>query len=393
MNDDDLSIQLKEAVRAEPAAAPPNQDILGAKKKGKRLLWRKWASAALAVLVLAGGGWAVGNELTSERTTAPVGPEDRGESVQADPPEIDEPTERAVVHAIRALVQADLFDPQGDRYSYRRGEATEEGWTVTFNRLLCGRFGDVETCRPVHESGPDSPIAKARLEIVEQDGSLVVEGASGSFDEGKREEVVGFSLPITDEPPHWEWSVGVGDRWDDEKGSVIKAAEYWVGPIPTEMPGSRCVLTGYDSDGQIMFVDVPYWHEAPRHGEAGRSSGLFGREINQSPDSATYECEPFDGVGWQPIGDPRLIRDRRSLWLKTRMVWRDEGMVWGKSFCSATVFDASGRRIFRAGSPIDRFGGARDVRLGPPFRFVWRELVLIRNRERAKSATVTCRFG
>jgi hypothetical protein len=185
VNDDNLSLRLKEAVRAETAGTPPLPDIDGAVRAGRRLLWWRWGGAVLALILVVGSGRALRYELSIETSVGPTKPPgDRSstavesDEMQADPPEIDEPTERAVVHAIRALVQADLFDPQGDLYSYRRGEATEEGWTVTFNRLLCGRFGDVETCRPVHESGPDSPVAKARLEIVEQDGSLVVEGAS-----------------------------------------------------------------------------------------------------------------------------------------------------------------------------------------------------------------------
>jgi hypothetical protein len=390
VNDDDLAIRLREAVRAEVTATRPHHDIVGVVRKGKQLRWRKWGSAALAVIVLAGAGWAVGYELTSDQATRPVGREDGNsrftetDEMQTDPPEIDEPTERAVVHAIRALVQADLFDLLGDHYGYRRAATMDDGWVVAFRRGKC----DMSTCRPV--PGVDGT---ARLLIAERDGSLVVADAQGSFDDNKREQVVGFSLPIIDEPPHWEWSVSVGDRFDGDSGSAIYASQYWVGPIPTEMPGSRCELKGFDSDGDLLFEDHPYWQNGPRFGEAGRASGGLIMEHSAEPASATFECAPFEGVGWQPIGKARIRKTDDYVYVTSSLVWRDEGLVHGRSHCNATVYDRSGNRIKRVGSPVDRFWPPRTVEKGPPYSTEWSRPFRMKHPQRAKRATVECRLG
>ena len=213
--------------------------------------------------------------------------------------------ERAEVFVIRALVDADLFNPRGDYYSFSEDVVPvgDDMWRIGFGASRCGWFtnknGDrVKTCRGLsgHDklgnSKTDSwmtvTLAEDRWRVTRLEGNFTDEAA----------QMLEFTLPDRNEIPHWEYpAVAFNSR---PGRTSFEAADLWVGPIPYSGPGSYCRTIGSDASGKVVYESKPMYFEAPdEHWE--RAGGLMGSGFDRSAADVTVECTPFAGRGWQPV--------------------------------------------------------------------------------------------
>jgi hypothetical protein len=253
---------------------------------------------------------------------------------------------RAEVFAIRALADAGLYDPLGDFYTYRgAARSLSDDWELAFRRLRCGRFGIVETCRPVTGSIEDE-ASDAWLAVTLDDGRWHVADAEGDFDRAPATRLAGFSLPDVHETPHWEFptvSLRPDELGDDDPSPSFDAPFLWVGPLPYKGPGSACELHGF-LDGRRVYTSEHRWYVAAPNGAEDRTSGLLGAPFYgaERVDRGEIVCTPFEGAGWQPAGRPLVEAVNDFVYVEVDLVWRGEALERGESWCVASVRDGNG---------------------------------------------------
>ncbi len=176
---------------------------------------------------------------------------------------------------VRALATAGLFDPLGDFYSFSEEvkPVDDATWRVGFGRSRCGIFTNrkgetYETCKSV------SGETDAWITVALRGGRWNVVALDGNFDADTISGLKAFSLPDTQEVPHWEFSTArAGD-----KGTVVRGAGLWVGPIPYEGPGSRCRTRAYNDAGSLIYEGHPEYIAAPDE-DWERAGGIHGSEF------------------------------------------------------------------------------------------------------------------
>jgi hypothetical protein len=304
---------------------------------------------------------------------------------------------RAEVVAVRALASAGLFDAFGDYYEYTDAASFDEaGWRLGFRRLLCGRFGHVETCHPVNGAEGED-YEDAWLTVALGHGTWRVTSVEGSFDEPARAHLARFALADRRETPHWEFpAVTVGDGGTHEDPSATyRAAELWVGPIPYTGPGSACKLRGYLDGRRIFTSERPWYRRAPSPTQ-GCTGGLIGGGFVGvvHVDRGEIVCTPYEGRGWQSVGEPSVdaVVGQPEVLVGADLVWKGEPVELGESWCTVTAYGADGSEVARgstASGPIwpPRLLDQRRIAMSKTFRLRTDSAEL---GAEAVSATVDC---
>lgn len=298
-------------------------------------------------------------------------------------------SQQAVTVALHALVQAGLFDPLGDYYSYEAAVESGGVWTISFVASHCYRTERVETCDPYQGRG-DHAVPDAWLEVTETEGSLRVVDARGRFREEDRAQLLGYSEPATPQPARLEFPTARLDppvREDDETWTV-RGADLWAGVIPSdERLWEICTVELLDGAGAVVTT-LPSRHAHGSRGEPFRAGGLVMMEVQdpQGAVDARFVCEPFSGETWRVRSGPVVSAHGGRVYVSAEMTWVPGYLVGGlDSRCDVTLYDRVGREV----KSVDR--------RGPPSPWVRSRLegrfaaaIAVRRPARVASADVFC---
>jgi hypothetical protein len=399
MSNDRFGSLLKEQVEADlDAGGRPQPDLSGVTVRAQRRRWRRRLAVGAVCVGLLAGSWAIVSLLPTDdsRPGPDLAPADKlppPEPIRVEP---DPGTEQdqAAVFAVRAIANTGLLDPLGDYYHYREIEKKGKSWVVGFGASTCLPT----TCKP--KSGEEDELGFAPVDAwlhVTKDGETwSVVDASGNFSPGDTRILISFTYNQRQEVPHVEYPTVRVDEpigSDDDGGLDIRAAGLWVGPIPSDVPGSVCTLRGFDAGGKTVYEGVPMWEDAARE-ESMRSGWLFGTGIpgDAGAETAAIDCVPFEGRGWYTETEPQVEAHGSRVDVKASLVWCDVGMTNADSSCTATVYDADGRALGEDRQPISGFwppSRAED----PPFHETVFFHMNVPNAQAAATATVECRIS
>ncbi|HEX2057140.1 MAG TPA: hypothetical protein VHI71_02120 [Actinomycetota bacterium] len=266
-------------------------------------------------------------------------------------------SQQAVTVALHALVEAGLFDPLGDYYSYEAVSEADGVWTVSFVASHCYRTERVETCDP-YQGRDDHTVPDAWLEVTESDGSLTVVGARGRFREEDRAELLGYAEPSTPQPARLEFPTARLDppvREGDDEGWTVRGADLWAGVIPADdRLWEICTVELLDENGAVVTT-LPSRHAHGSRGEAFRAGGLVGMGVEdpQGAVDARFVCEPFSGETWRVRSGPDVSAHGGRVYVSARMTWVPGYLVGGlDSRCDVALYDRTGREV----KTVDRRG-------------------------------------
>lgn len=297
---------------------------------------------------------------------------------------------RAEVFAIRALAAAGLYETRGDYYSYSR-EATRVGsdWRLGFSRMFCGRFGIVQTCRPVRAGDGED----AWLTVGLDDDTWRVREVEGDFDDAPTATLKAFSRPDVRGAPHWEYPAASIRPAEEEGGRVsYEAHSLWVGPIPYKGPGSACEARAY-LDGRVVYTSEHQWYDAAPHPTHSRTGGTRSGSLEgvAEADRAEIVCEQFDGAGWQVTGEPSVLQfdAEDSVTIEADVVWRGEPLVMGQSWCTVGIYDGDGA-LLDTRTTASRLIWPESQLDHPPIRATESFSFRVAPGDEVESATVDC---
>lgn len=209
-----------------------------------------------------------------------VGPPEAADSMERTPPPPPDPTppphgdfaehmsekEQAQIFAFRALAETGLMEPFSRRsYLFTSAEDTTQvgdAWRIAFAASDCEPRDNTFTCNAI--SGDEMPNGNPRPDTfvtVELDGRWIVTGVEGNMPEAERRRVVGYDAAPIAGPSRWEFPAT--EVWPTGHGFMIEMIYLWIGPYPTEAPGSVCEMTMLDAAGRPVGEPERFYEEPP----------------------------------------------------------------------------------------------------------------------------------
>jgi hypothetical protein len=273
---------------------------------------------------------------------------------------------RAEIFAFRALAATGLMDPLSARtYSwlYAPDAIREDGqWRVGFAASDCAPRPTVLTCRLLSGKDPDrdSEVLDTFLIVALEDGTWRVADVQGNMLPEERDRIIGFSLADLPEPSHWEFpATAVGPVASDGTG-WLSMWPIWVGPYPTDAPGSVCEVQLVDANGAPVGKPSIFYQEPPA-GPLDLGGSVRGSDF-ENPDGvvdAVVECRPraHTGSGWQVASEPVIERDEGEVMGVTfHIEWRGSRHFTTPGTCNLTLFNEADRVVWQGSKRIDHVG-------------------------------------
>jgi hypothetical protein len=363
---DDMKAALTAALEAETATPWP--DLEWVLRRGGRIRILRSVTIALVTIAVVGAAAGSASLLTGadgRDAPKPASPDETSETFEPSEPDraapvIEETTEqeRAEIFAFRALAATGVMTPLGEHtYTWTSEEHTtriDDAWKVGFAASDCapreGPEGQSQTCRPVGGEDPRSGNARGpdTFVHVERDGNVWrVVGLDGVIRAEHRDRVVGYELPHELEESHWELpAISIWRITDDERS--VQMWPLWVGPFPTDAPGSVCELQALDGEGRPVGDAVVYYVEPPAHAYS-RMGWVMGRGAGtERPfEDAEATCHQYTGRGWEVEHGPDLIgQDGGVIGVSASLVWRGDRGFTAAAVCRATLVDEDGATLW-----------------------------------------------
>lgn len=368
MPDDDLKRRLEDALQQQRASKPSNLEWVVNRGKGlKRMRWAAGTATFMCVTAAIILGLTLGdvevrrpsNEDVGEASPPPQ--EDRLEqhpdSFRVPRSEADMGTEQdqAEVFAIRALRTVGLYEPADRIYFVQKVEPLPKGWSVS----LAGSTCNIRTCRGL--SGNDqlgNSVIDSSVTVLLDDGNWSVTQAQGNFTQDDIASLEGVTLRQVPEAPHWEVPAvkfetehfEETERYEetdqqDQIGVEFGAFGLWVGPLPSDAPGTLCQPVAFSASGAVTGTGEVIYRSPPRR-EFERSGGVYGTAFGASApvDEVRMDCEIYDGPGWvasEP--DMRKAQEGSAVVVRARVKWADEPFSFVEGVCLAEVANESGQ--------------------------------------------------
>lgn len=179
---------------------------------------------------------------------------------------VDEQTQ-AEIFAFRALAETGLrhpFSPRTYNFTYEDDTtAVGRGWRIGFAASDCEPKDGTFTCTGLSGEDPElgNALTDTYVTVELDDGRWTVTGADGNMPRGDRDRVVGYTLPQETGPSHWEFPAT--GAWSRGRGVVAEMIALWVGPYPTEAPGSVCETRLLDAAGNPVGEPQRFYQEPP----------------------------------------------------------------------------------------------------------------------------------
>ena len=376
---DDLGKRLEEGLSSESTRR--HADLNWVAKRGAALRRRQMAITAMTGVVVLVLGWTSAASLMNSqarRDDAP-GPSTGQRGTRS--PVYEEMTEqeRAEVFAFRALANTGLMHPYGERsYNWTYEEDTSEvdgAWRVGFAASDCAPRGSTFTCTGLSGDDPElgNAITDTFVIVKLEEGLWRVIDVEGNMLSEEEERVVGYELPDEKEPSHWDFaSVGV---WDKPK--AFSMTPIWVGPYPTDAPGSVCEVTGVDASGNpVGDSGIVYITPPDRPFERGGWVRGGGVEFSSEVVDAVVECEQFRGPGWEIEGQPVLVgTPGQARGVSIRLKWTGDKRFTTGTYCRATLVNESGEVVWEKEHKGSELWPLR------PKRYPYRTAVFLNARE------------
>jgi len=364
---DELTRKLEAALDREQAPGSP--DLGWVLARGHRLRVRRLISVGMSAVVITATITTViavlpsaddARSLVAGDPSAPphesISPQvpREGEVVEEIPEQ-----QRAEVFAIRAVADTGLMDPFGKRsYSFTDSDDTNQtadGWRVGFAAGDCAPRGNSFGCHGLSGEDPDTGNTLAdTFAVVElNQGAWRVVDVEGNILDEERDRVVGYQLPDRVEPSHWEVPA-VSPRQGADEGLSVTMRPLWVGPYPTNAPGSVCTLEPRDGEGKALGDGAVFYYEPPQR-ELERAGWVHtrGAGSEQRAENVQVECRQYTGLGWEVASGPDIVGGPgRVSGVIAELVWRgDEGFT-AAALCRATLVDETGEVVWEGSSKV-----------------------------------------
>jgi hypothetical protein len=359
---DELTIELENDLEVEGGALKP--DLESVLSRGKQMRARRRVGVVLslvAIVALVSTAIAlVPTKRASESSITDTNPAPEVTDQNGGLVEDMTQQEQAEVFAFRALAATELMNPFGKRsYNFTYEPDTTEtsaGWRIGFAASDCEPRQDSEgsysfTCRGLSGEDPQSgnALTDTFVTVTLSNKRWTVTDVEGNMLEEEKERVIGYSLPQRVEPSHWEFpATGVSPTGEEDQLSVETMA-LWVGPYPTEAPGSVCQVSVVDSEGKVVDRARPMYREPPNRPfeRAGWISGS-GFEMDPRIDRAVVGCQQYTGPGWEVSSDPEVIRgeDGVVVGVTADLTWRGEEGFTTSANCRASLVDVNGAVVW-----------------------------------------------
>jgi hypothetical protein len=354
---DDLAVTLEGALDAEPYDRGP--DLAWVIERGQRKRRMRVLSLALGSVLAV--GIAASAIVTFARTMSPTDTDRvpvittpdiqegrRGELVE----EISE-KDRAEIFAFRAVASVGLMDLRGRAYLFTYEEDTTQtpgGWSVGFAASEC----DPTTCRGLSGEDPETGNASTDTFVVvelENDRWSVV-SIEGNMSAPEQERLIGYSLPDRPEPSHWDFpSFVVGGA---DEGFTVTMVALWVGPYPTDAPGSACEIQPLDADGDPAGEAYTFYQEPPNRAfeQAGWLRG-GGVAADADAERVSVRCRQYTGKRWEIVSEPKLVKDPSGVFgVSAELEWRGAEGFTMAARCEATMLDSEGNIVFEGSGRV-----------------------------------------
>ena len=350
MHDGDLGDRLRESTRGRTDIQP---DVTWVLQRGRRLRRKRLLVAVGTGILISILATTFVLSMPNSETPSPVGPQPEPTSTVKinRQEEIDEAVTqqfRAEIFAHRAVARNGLMGPYLPR-SYNWAEdktiQTQDGWRVAFAVSDCVPKGGAFTCKGLSGDDPKTgnALVNSFLTVALSNGLWEVVHVEGNVLPGERELLVGFSLQDREEAPHWDFSaVGV---WESD---YAEAMPIWVGPFPTDAPGSMCRTRYLDEQGTEVGVSR-FYQEPPQryHERGGWIRGGLGEPPKEHFVSAKVACEQHRVGGWVPKGSPSLVGEPGDVHgVGQKLQWQGEKDFTAAASCRASLVDDEGRVVW-----------------------------------------------
>lgn len=365
---DDLTSKLEAALGKEHV--PESPDLAWVLARGHRLRVRRLALLAVsAVVVVAAITTAIialppdddaRNFVAGDPSAPPH--ESFSPQVPREGEVVEEMTEqqRAEVFAFRALAATGLMDPFGKRslnwtYEDDTVQTPRGSWRISFAASDCAPRGGHFTCRGLSGDDPETgnALADTFLVVALNESVWNVVDIEGNILEEERDRVVGYQLPDRVEPSHWEVPAVRHSQQPDE-GLSVTMLPLWVGPYPTNAPGSVCNIELRDGESKALGDGGAFYYESPQR-EFERAGWVSTRGI-ESPgrvEGVQVDCRQYTGPGWEISSDPEILGAPGMVsGIIAELVWRgDEGFT-APALCRATLVDEAGEVVWEGSSSV-----------------------------------------
>ena len=372
--DDKLKQVLQAQIRTEIDRGYPNVSQAIERGRRKRGLARLGIASGVIVIAAAVAWTAVANPFADVRTgVAAPGPDERPAGI----PHYEEVSEqtRAEIFAFRALAKTGLIDPYGARsYNWTYGEdttETESGWRVGFAASDCEPKGNRFTCTGLSGEDPElgNALTDTYLHVGVEDGTWKVLSVEGNMLPEEQERVVGYSLPDEREPSRWDFAAA--SVWQGEPEANFSMIPIWVGPYPTEAPGSVCEITGINADGDKVGETTSRYVEAPnRPFERGGWVSSGGAQLPPQAVDVTVTCKQYTGEGWEVISDPQIVGERGAVTgVTATLEWKGPNGFTSPAACKATLVNESGQTVWEGTGRLEPLWRPDQLR-NPPYQEV-----------------------
>ncbi|MGH2808251.1 MAG: hypothetical protein ACRDKT_13360 [Actinomycetota bacterium] len=368
---DDIARHLKDSIHPTNDAI----DLAWVVSRGRSLRLRRrlaFATAAVVLVSVLGVGSAAILPLERDGSIDVAPPPRPGPDPQprrAIVESIDDETQ-AEIFAFRALAETGVMQPYGEHtytFTYRDDAIHEDGvWRVGFAAADCAPRGSSQTCRGLSGDDPrGNPGTDVYAVVAREDKTWTVVGLEGNVLPEHRDAVVGYSLRQHREASHWEFpAVGIAPGLD---GTHVAMWALWVGPFPTEAPGSACELRTYDSDGSLVEKRRLIYQEPPNRAfEVGAwVSGTDAGDVDAVSGNVT--CKQYVGSGWRVISEPELVieSDGRVVGATAELRWGGPTGFTTAAVCRAEFVDADGDVVYEGRGRIEPLWRPGDLRNHP----------------------------
>ena len=365
---DELTSKLETALDKEHAPGSP--DLGWVLARGHRLRVRRLAllavsavviiaviSTAIIVLPTDGGtpNFVAGDPSAQPRESISQQAPREGEVVE----EMTE-QQRAEVFAFRALAKTGLMDPFGKRsfnwtYEDDTVHTPQGSWRIGFAASDCEPRGGLFTCRGLSGEDPETGNALADTFVVVElsEGAWGVIGVEGNILGAERDRVVGYQLPDRVEPSHWEVPA-VSPRKGPDEGLSVTMLPLWVGPYPTNAPGSVCTLELSDGEGKALGGGAVFYYEPPQR-EFERAGWVHtrGAGSEQRAENVQVDCRQYTGPGWEVESSPEILGGPGMVsGVIAELVWRGGEGFTAAAVCRATLVDEAGQVVWEGSSKV-----------------------------------------
>jgi hypothetical protein len=339
---------------------------------------RRLATIAVALVVFAAAGafvWlAIGPRAAHRNAAVPgdtgatglSGPSDTGPVGGITEPISEE--QQADIFAFRAVAAVGLMDPHGERvltFTYADDTTrTSDGWQVGFAAADCKPRDGISTCRGLSGEDPETGNAITDTHVaVTSDGSAwTVSDVTGNILPEERDRLLGYALPITSEPSHWEFPAPDFSQDGRDVGYAMFAL--WAGPYPTVARGSVCDVRALDAEGNDLGSSATFYEEAPNR-EFERAGWVRFAGIESPPDgisAVTVRCAPYIGDGWAVASTPTVVRDGDVVvGVEVRLEWHGDPSITTPAVCHVVVADATGATAWTAAGRVEQMWPVPDL--------------------------------